>query len=156
MIFITYGTQPHDFEFLGTQVNAINQNYKVVAQIGEATNNITRPDTEVFDYTTDFEHYIDQCQILITHGGVGSIMGGLMKGKKVIAISRLAEFGEHVDDHQLEVTTKLAKDNYIYHMQRSEDINEVIEKVLNLEFEVYESNTINFVHNIEQILLGES
>ncbi|WOO89163.1 glycosyltransferase [Mollicutes bacterium LVI A0078] len=155
MVFITYGTQPHDFKFMGELANSISQDYQVVAQIGESKNNITRPNTKVFDYTTEFDSYIDDCQILITHGGVGSIMGGLMKGKKVIAISRLAKFGEHVDDHQLEVTTKLAKDNYIYHMQRDEDINQVIKKVLNLEFDAYESNTINFVHNIEQILLGE-
>ncbi len=155
MIFITYGTQPHDFKFMGTQINMIKEDYQVVAQIGEATNNITRPNTQVFDYTTEFDRYIDEAQIVITHGGVGSIMGGLMKGKKVIAISRLAKFGEHVDDHQLEVTTKLANDNYIYHMQREEDINEVINKVQNLEFEAYESNTINFVQNLEQILLGE-
>lgn len=155
MIFITYGTQPHDFKYMGELANSISQDYQVVAQIGESTNNITRPNTEVFDYTTEFERYIDDCQILITHGGVGSIMGGLNKNKKVIVIPRLAKFGEHVDDHQLEVTTKLAKDNYIYYMQREEDINQVIKKALNFEFDAYESNTLNFVHNIEQILLGE-
>lgn len=155
MIFVTYGTQPHDFKYLGQVVNEIDSSLEVNVQIGESENNIKRLNTNIFKYTPDFDQYIEDCDILITHGGVGSIMSGLKRQKKVIAISRLAKYGEHVDDHQLEVTSKLAAQNYIYHMDREENINQVIEKVMNSSFETYQSNTVNFVRNIETILRGD-
>lgn len=155
MIFVTYGTQPHNFKFLGEIVNQIDEKYQVRVQLGESENNIDRANTQVDRYVSDFDHIVNNSDIIITHGGVGSIMSGLLTGKKVIAISRLAEFDEHVDNHQLEVTTKLAKERYIYHLQRDEDINKVLELVSNSEFEKYKSNTINFVNNIEKILRSD-
>lgn len=155
MIFVTYGTQPHDFKYMGEVVNQIKPDIQVVAQIGESKNNIVRPNTQVYDYIENYPQYVADSEIIITHGGVGSIMGGLQAGKKVIVIPRLAVFGEHIDNHQLEVTTKLSKGNYLYYMQRDEDINQVIAKVEATEFNPYQSNTKNFVRNIENILRGD-
>lgn len=155
MIFVTYGTQPHNFKHMGEVVNQINPDIHVVAQIGESTNNIVRPNTQVYDYITDYQQYVVDSEMIITHGGVGSIMGGLQAGKKVIVIPRLADFGEHIDNHQLEITTKLAKGNHIYYMQRNEDINQVIVTVRATDFAPYQSNTQNFVSNIEKILRGD-
>lgn len=154
MIFVTYGTQPHNFGFLGEVINQIDEQYQVVVQIGESTNNIIRKNTEVYRYMDNFQDYVLNCDVLITHGGVGSIMDGLKNGKKVIAVSRLADCYEHVDNHQLEITNKLAKDGYIYHLQRDQDINDVIKEVSGFEFKVYQSNTENFVSQIEKILRG--
>lgn len=154
MIFVTYGTQPHDFAFLGEVINQIDEKYQVVAQIGESSNNITRKNTEIYKYMDNFQNYVLNCDILITHGGVGSIMDGLKNDKKVIAVSRLADHHEHVDNHQLEITNKLASDGYIYHFQRDQDINQVLELVTSFEFNEYQSNTENFVNHIENILRG--
>lgn len=155
MVFITYGTQPHDFKYLGTVINEIDQQYQVAAQIGESNNNIIRPNTEVYTYMDNFADYTANCDILITHGGVGSIMDGLKQHKKVIVIPRLAKYGEHVDDHQLEITTKFANDGYIYYMHRDEHINQVLNKVQTINFKSYESNTKNFVNKFEKLLRGE-
>ncbi len=154
MIFVTYGTQPHNFEFLTTVVNQINSEYQVVAQIGESTNSINRPNTMVFDYSDDFSQYVADCDILITHGGVGSIMAGLKQGKKVIVVARLAAANEHIDDHQLEVTNKLAVAGYVYQLNRDQDINQVLAEVSNATLKPYKSNTVHFVSKIEDILLG--
>lgn len=155
MIFITYGTQPHDFRFLSTVVNQIDSKYQVVVQLGESKNIITRENTKVYNYTEQFDKFASECDILITHGGVGSIMTGLKGHKKVIVVPRLEEFAEHVDSHQLEVSNKLAKNGYIHKFRRTEDINEVIEQVLDNYYIPYESNTKKFVENIEAILLEE-
>jgi len=34
---------------------------------------------------------------------MGAIIGAIKKGKKVIAVPRLAKCGEHVDDHQVQL-----------------------------------------------------
>ena len=46
---------------------------------------------------------MEKANIVITHGGTGAIIGAVKKGKKVIAVPRLAKYGEHVDDHQLQL-----------------------------------------------------
>ena len=48
----------------------------------------------------ELENLIENADLIITHGGVGSITLSLKKGKKVIAIPRLHEYHEHVNDHQ--------------------------------------------------------
>ena len=49
---------------------------------------------------------MEKANIVITHGGTGAIIGAVKKGKKVIAVPRLAKYGEHVDDHQLQLIKK--------------------------------------------------
>ena len=51
--------------------------------------------------------------MIITHGGVGSILNALKNEKKVIAMPRLAKFKEHNDDHQVEICQKFDRDKYI-------------------------------------------
>lgn len=55
-----------------------------------------------------FESYIDRASLVICHGGVSSLVSSMRKGKKVIGFPRLSRFNEHLDDHQVEIVTKLA------------------------------------------------
>ncbi len=155
MIFVTYGTQPHNFKYMTYLVNHIDPKHQVIVQYGESKNQINRQNTIAFDYSEQYLEYFDKADIIITHGGVGSIMNGLRNAKKVIVVPRLAEFEEHVDNHQLEVSTKLADGGHIYLMDRSQDINDILYIVEKKDFIKYESNTDHFVENIEKLLLGE-
>lgn len=56
-----------------------------------------------FSIGKKFSQIMDKAEIVITHGGTGAIIGAVKKGKKVIAVPRLARYGEHVDDHQLQL-----------------------------------------------------
>lgn len=51
----------------------------------------------------ELERMYEQATLVICQAGVGSIMLGLKKHKKVISIARRARFNEHIDDHQLEI-----------------------------------------------------
>jgi UDP-N-acetylglucosamine transferase subunit ALG13 len=42
--------------------------------------------------------------IVICHGGTGSLITALRQGCQVISMPRLAELGEHYDDHQAQIT----------------------------------------------------
>jgi UDP-N-acetylglucosamine transferase subunit ALG13 len=48
-------------------------------------------------------------RVVVTHGGVGSVLTALANGKRPIVIPRLAACGEAIDDHQLEFVRKLAE-----------------------------------------------
>jgi len=50
-----------------------------------------------------------EAHILITHGGPSSFIMGLSNGKVPIVIPRRAEFGEHVNDHQVKFCHAVAE-----------------------------------------------
>ncbi len=155
MIFVSLGTQPHEFKYMVDVVNRIETDDKIVVQIGETKNTINKTNVEVFKYSNDFEKYVKDCEVYITHGGVGSVMLGLKYNKKVITIARLKEYNEHIDNHQLEITTKLHNQKYLCHMKRTENINDIIKAVKCTTFKKYKSNTQNFVSNLNKILMED-
>ena len=60
-----------------------------------------------------FNKLVNECSLLITHGGVGSILTGLKANKKVIACPRLFKYKEHINDHQTQIINEFAKAGYI-------------------------------------------
>ena len=81
----------------------------------------------------------DLASIIITHAGTGSIIKGLKKGKKIIAIARLQKNGEHIDDHQLEILNEFALSGYILPWNESDTLELVLQKVKNFTPKVYNS-----------------
>lgn len=49
-----------------------------------------------------------EADLVITHGGTGSLITALREGCRVIAMPRQFAKGEHYDDHQFEITTAFA------------------------------------------------
>lgn len=72
-------------------------------------------------YTPMFGQYVDftgevqmqawmsQVRAVVSHAGAGSILSALKAGKPLVLVPRLRRFGEHVDDHQLELAEALAQ-----------------------------------------------
>jgi len=50
---------------------------------------------------------VRQARVVVSHGGVGSILVALINDKHPLVVPRLARLGEVVDDHQLELSRKL-------------------------------------------------
>lgn len=48
---------------------------------------------------------LKRAEIVVCHGGTGSLVTALREGCHVIAMPRLAELGEHYDNHQAEITS---------------------------------------------------
>ena len=109
---------------------------------------------EIYDLINmdDFDKLIKDCNILITHGGVGNILTGLKYGKKIIAAARLAKYGEHTNDHQLQIVDKFADEGYILKLDNFNKLNDVLKKAIKFEPKEYVSNTENFCrHLMEEI-----
>lgn len=70
-----------------------------------------RPEGVECHETLPFETMIDtlrKADIVVCHGGTGSLITALREGCRVIAMPRLFELGEHYDDHQAEITEAFA------------------------------------------------
>jgi len=61
-----------------------------------------------------------ECDAVITHAGIGSIISALQTGKRPVVIPRRAQFREHVDDHQTLIADELAKRNLVVRAEANE------------------------------------
>ena len=151
MILITLGTQDKPFyrllEAVQKQIDAGIITDKVVVQAG-CSSDFKSNDMEIFDLIPmdEFDKLISECDILITHGGVGSIITGLKNNKKVIAAARLCEFGEHVNDHQLQIIENFEKAGYILSLNDFDKLDKILKKAKKFKANKYKSNTDNFIN----------
>ena len=99
MIFVTLGTQDKSFKRLlkAVEKEIINGNIKEKVVVQAGYTKYKSDVMEVFDTISkdEFEEYMEKASLIITHGGVGSILTALELNKKVIAAPRLAKYKEH-------------------------------------------------------------
>ena len=50
-----------------------------------------------------------RADVVISHAGVGSMITAVRSGKKPVVLPRLGRFGEHVDDHQLQLAERFGQ-----------------------------------------------
>ncbi|MDL2276839.1 hypothetical protein LJC02_04205 [Breznakia sp. OttesenSCG-928-G09] len=117
MIFVTLGTQDKSFHRLLESIESMIEE-EIITDLVVVQAGYTKFESkhmEIVDYVEmdKFEKYIDSCDLLITHGGVGSILSGCLAHKKVLAVSRLEQYNEHENDHQIQIVREFTKRNYI-------------------------------------------
>ena len=119
MIFVMLGTQNNSFIRL-LEHGTITE--KVIVQSGYTKYKSDK--MKVFDLIPrdELEKYQNEASLIITHGGVGSIVSSIKKGKKVIAVPRLHKYEEHVNDHQKDIVELFNKKKYIIGIN---DVNEL-------------------------------
>jgi len=157
MVFVTLGTQDKSFtRLLDALESAINNGIikeEVVVQAGFTK--FKSQNMKIFDLIDrdEFSKYIKECNLLITHGGVGSIITGLKNNKKIIAIARLAKYREHVNDHQKQIIDNFTEEGYIIGTTSDEiDFKKLIEKTKNFKPKQYISNNINMINLVEKVI----
>jgi len=57
----------------------------------------------------EMKNHINQADIIVCHGGIGTVLSCFFNGKSPIIFPRLEKLGEHVDNHQVEFTNQLKK-----------------------------------------------
>jgi UDP-N-acetylglucosamine transferase subunit ALG13 len=72
---------------------------------GETPDGVESVETLPFDR---IQTLLKEADIVVCHGGTGSLITALREGCRVIAMPRLMEKGEHYDNHQAEITSAFA------------------------------------------------
>lgn len=158
MVFVTVGSQKFQFNRLLKEIDRLIESGiikdKVIAQRGAS--DYVPIHYEYFDFMNKeiFNEVIDKSDAVITHGGTGAIIGALKKGKKVIAVPRLAKYGEHVDDHQLQLLAQFENANLIFVCREIAELGELYLKLPDAIFAEYKSNQMTIVNDIEQFILN--
>ena len=159
MIFITLGSQKFQFNRLLKALDDLVEEgaiqEEVFAQIGYSDYKPRNYEFKEFLDRDEFAEMEGKAEIVITHGGTGAIIGAVKKGKKVIAVPRLAKYGEHVDDHQLQLIEQFEKLNLICPCRKLENLRNALNIVKNTKYKKHISNTKIIIKNIEQFIEKE-
>jgi UDP-N-acetylglucosamine transferase subunit ALG13 len=131
VIFVTVGTHTQSFNRLLEEVDrlvgegAIRE--KVVGQVGNSTYEPMNFKWFRFTSFDELDRLYGGADAIITHGGAGSILNGLDRGKPVIAVPRMKKYDEHVNDHQIDLVRFLEKKRKIIAVYDVHDLKKAIE-----------------------------
>ena len=147
MIFVSLGTNDKSFsrllDAIDREISNGNIKDKVIVQSGYTKYESKNMDIIDLMPMNDFKKNVQSCDILITHGGIGTILDGLKLGKKIIAFPRLSKYQEHVNDHQVEIIEEFYSCGYILTGELS-DLVSLIDKSRNFIPKSYKSNNYKF------------
>jgi UDP-N-acetylglucosamine transferase subunit ALG13 len=135
MIFVVLGTWEMPFTRPLIEIErAVQQgliSMPVVVQCGKTAYSSPSMKLVPFYGQQELEQMYEQATLIICQAGVGSIMLGLKKNKKVISIARLAKFEEHIDDHQLEILDVFTKSGAVLPWNGNGDLADVLRRAEN-------------------------
>lgn len=151
MIFVTLGSQKFQFDRLLQAVDILQTDEEIFAQIGYSEYKPKHFKYKRFLDRDEFDKIMDSSNIVITHGGTGAIIGAVKKGKKVIAVPRLKKYGEHVDDHQIQLVNQFSELNLIYPCIDC-DIQKALDTVKRTTYTSYKSNTARIIRSLEEFI----
>lgn len=157
MILIILGTQDKKFTRLLKEVDRlITKNIikeEVIVQAGY-TSDYKSNNMQIFDLLQKdkFDELVEKANLLITHGGVGTILTGLKNNKKIIAVPRLKKYKEHVNDHQIQIIENFDKEGYIIGINDVSDLENALLRVDDFTPLKYKSNKKNMVNLIKELI----
>lgn len=156
MILVILGTQDKPFtrllKAIDKEIKNGNIKEKVMVQAGYTK--YKSKNMEIFDFVSNDKllELIDNANIIITHGGVGSILESIKADKKIIAIARLKKYGEHVNDHQKQIIENFKNLDYLIELNDLKDLVDTISKIKKFKPKKYTSNTNNMVKLLENYI----
>lgn len=154
MIFLAVGTQKFPYERLVRDVDqfAEKTGIEVWGQIGNVSYVPKCFQYERFISKQDYSEKIKACDMVITHSGVGTIIETLSMGKPVIVVPRLAKYGEHVDDHQVQIAEAFEENGLVLVCRPEDDLETIYEKAKCKKGNSYVSCRDTVIKTVEEFL----
>ena len=108
MILVTVGTHEQPFDRLISAAAAFEGDEPLVVQYG--VSRVPHGRGEWIDFLSfdDLAQLAEQARAVVCHAGVGSIVLARRYGHRPVVMARRPHLGEHVDEHQLSLTRRLA------------------------------------------------
>lgn len=156
MIFVTLGSQKFQFDRLLQKIDELIETgviqEPVFAQTGHSTYIPKHYEIQPFMDRDTFAGNMAKADTVITHAGTGAIIGAVKQGKKTIAVPRLAKYGEHVDDHQLQIVEQFTEMDLLEPCWDVDNLADAYTAALKKTYTPYISNTHTIIADIEAYL----
>lgn len=156
MILVVLGTQDKQFTRLlddvSREIELGHIKGEVVVQAGQTKYKSDK--MKILDLlpAPEFDKLMDKADLIITHGGAGTILSAIKKGKKIIATPRLAKYKEHHNDHQKQIIDEFKRMGYILDYNENDNLGEVIKKSEKFKPKKFVSNTQNMIELLENYI----
>lgn len=155
MVFVTVGSQKFPFDRLIQKVDQMIRAGLIQEEVFIQTGTgkyVPSCRHQAFCRQEHFQELMAACGILITHGGAGTMVDAVKRGKKTIVVPRLARYGEHVDDHQLELTGRFHALKLVYACPETVGLAEALRWVRGHRPAPFCSNTEAFLASLDGFL----
>lgn len=159
MIFVCAGSRGYPFDRLFREIDHLIEKQiitdRVFGQIGQ-----TSYLPKNFEYTqyldmNKFKEYQNEATLIISHAGTGALISALKLEKQVIAVPRLKEFGEHIDDHQLQVSRALEESGYLRVVRDIKDLENIIRLSYDAPIQKKYARPSNVLKLIDEFILSQ-
>jgi beta-1,4-N-acetylglucosaminyltransferase len=110
LIFVTVGGM-HAFDRLVIAVDNLagELDEEVVMQVGPTGYEPTNCEYFKFMAANEMQKLYARARVVICHAGIGSILTAWQYDKPLILVPRMKRYGEHMDDHQLEIAEEMER-----------------------------------------------
>lgn len=156
MIFVTVGTQKFPFTRLFKELDDLKENGhiddEIVAQIGFTKYTPRCYKSFAMLASDEMKDYLAKCEFVITHAGTSTIIQCLKLGKKVIVVPRRKTFGEHVDDHQMEIADLFGYKNMVEVVYDIKDLREGLERLKVSTYSGYEFKNEHLLESLKEVI----
>ena len=102
---------------------------EVIMQIGETAYEPKNARYFRFASAEKMDQLYEDARVVVCHAGVGSILTALEHGKPIIAVPRRKKYGEHVDDHQLDIAGEMEKEGAIIAIYNISDLEKALHSI---------------------------
>lgn len=107
-MLVTLGTERFPFPRALTSLTEVGKGVEIFWQTGHTAVDAALPGTHHQWWSAqELGAAAGAVDVVITHAGVGSILLALRAGRRPVLLPRLADLGEHVDNHQVELARQL-------------------------------------------------
>jgi len=154
---VTVGTQKFQFNRLFKELDKLKEENEIkeeiIAQIGISDYVPSNYEFVKFVDGDSINKYLEKCSILITHSGTSSIIQGLRLSKRVMVVPRLAQYGEHVDDHQVEIAKTFEESGYVEVVNDINSLGEKLKLLRGKKYEKFSSDNTELLTSIKTFLV---
>lgn len=155
-LFVPLGTQKFPFNRLIEALNGLVERglYKPEEIVMQSSIYEVEPKFTHYELipAAQFDELIDKAELVITHSGVNSIISCMKRKKPLIIMPRLKKYGEHVDNHQVEIAELMKQKFDVVVVEDLSKLEEVIETAKHHEYKTWVSHNVELVNAIKELV----
>ena len=155
-LFVPLGTQKFPFNRLIKALNALVEKgvFKPEEIVMQSSIYEIEPKFTHYELipASNFEELIEKAELVITHSGVNSIISCMKRTKPLIIVPRLKKYGEHVDNHQVEIAQLMKQKFDVIVVEDMNDLEGAIKEAKNHVYKQWVSHNSELVSAIRDIV----